>query len=243
MPYFDSPDARLYYEEVGEGMPLLLIAPGGMKSAIGFWRAMPWNPLEELADRCRVIAMDQRNAGKSHAPVRSDHGWHTYAADQLALLNHLGVDRFHVMGMCIGGPYAMGLIDAAPERVASAVIFQSIGLMQNEANRDVFYEMFDGWADGLKADSGLSDEGWLSFRSNMYDGENFLFNLGDDFVRNCTTPLCVLEGNDVYHPRETSQRLGALAQNVTYIERWKEDAERGPAMAEVSAFLAAHSLT
>ncbi len=242
MPYFESNTTRLYYEEAGSGVPLLLIAPGGMKSAIGFWQAMAWNPITALADSYRVIAMDQRNAGNSRAAVQADHGWPTYAADQLALLDHLGVEQFHVMGMCIGGPYAMGLIEAAPERVRSAVLFQSIGLMQDASNRGVFYDMFDAWADGLKAGMTLSDEGWGRFRSNMYDGDKFLFNVDDDFVRNCRTPLCVLEGNDVYHPRETSRRIAELAPDVLYIERWKDDESRPAAMAQVRGFLAAHSV-
>jgi len=240
MPYIDTDDSRLYYEEAGSGTPLLLIAPGGMRSAISFWQGMAWNPILELKDSYRVIAMDQRNAGNSTGAVKADHGWHTYTADQLALADQLGIDRFHVMGMCIGGPYAMGLIEQAQERVRSAVLFQSIGLMADAGNRDNFYAMFDGWADDLKSDTDALDADWLQFRSNMYDGDNFLFNVNDEFVRACSTPLCVLEGNDVYHPQETSQRLRDLAPDVLYIERWKEDEVREAAMAQVRGFLADH---
>ncbi len=86
--------------------------------------------------------MDQRNAGQSSARVSPTDGWHVFTEDQLALMDHVGANRFHVAGMCIGGPYALGLIQAAPERVASAVLFQTIGLSDN---RQAFYEMFDGW--------------------------------------------------------------------------------------------------
>jgi len=246
MPYIETNDARLYYEEAGSGTPILLIAPGGMRSAISFWQAMAWNPLEQLAGSYRVVAMDQRNAGNSRGAVKADHGWHTYTADQLAVVDSLGIDRFHVMGMCIGGPYAMGLIEQAPERVISAVLFQSIGLMNDASNRETFYDMFDGWANDLRRSSGdepniaRSDADWLKFRSNMYDGDKFLFNLGDDFVRDCTTPLCVLEGNDIYHPRETSQRIRDLASDVVYVEQWKESEVRDTAMGQVRDFLSAH---
>jgi len=241
MPYFVQDETRIYFEEAGAGYPVLLIAPGGMKSAISFWQATPWNPIEELAERYRVIAMDQRNAGASSAPVSGSDGWGTYAQDQLGLMDHLGIDRFHVMGMCIGGPYAMGLIARAPQRVASAVLFQSIGLMEGGANRDAFYAMFDDWANKLKPTMDVSDAQWEKFRSSMYDGDDFLFNVSDDFVRNCQTPLCVLEGNDLYHPQETSQRLRALAPNVEYIERWKDGADLAPARQQVVEFLARHS--
>ena len=60
---------------------------------------VPWMDLRTaLADRFTVIAMDQRNAGKSVADVKPDHGWHTFAADHLALIDHLGFKKFHVMG-------------------------------------------------------------------------------------------------------------------------------------------------
>ena len=162
MPTFQHGDVTIYYEEHGSGFPVLLIAPGGMRSAVSFWRHAPWNPIEQLSSRYRVIAMDQRNAGRSTAPVRATDGWARYTGDQLALLDHLGVDRFHVAGMCIGGSYITALIDAAPERVASGVVFQTIGL---DDNRNAFYEMFDSWADELgHSHPEADDAGWKRFR-------------------------------------------------------------------------------
>jgi len=101
--------------------------------------------------------------------------------------------------------------------------------------------MFDSWAQPLHGEKEASAADWAAFRSNMYDGDKFLFNLDDSFVENCNTPLCVLEGNDLYHPQETSQRLRALAPNALYIEHWKDDTSRGPAMTLVESFLAEHS--
>lgn len=238
MPVFERGDVELYYEEHGEGFPVLLIAPGGMQSAVGFWENTPWNPIEHLSGDYRVIAMDQRNAGRSSAPVTGADGWHTYTADQLALLDHLGVDRFHVAGMCIGGPYIAGLIEAAPERVASAVVFQPIGL---DGNREAFYEMFDSWAAGLRAaHPGVSDDEWASFRSNMYDGE-FLFNVDRAFMASCATPMLVLLGSDLYHPESTSREMAELAPNAQLIERWKEPEHHGAAKAAIETLLAASS--
>ena len=242
MPTLERDGVSIHYETWGsdDAFPVLLIAPGGMKSAISFWEQTPWNPIEQLRSEFRVIAMDQRNAGRSTAPVSGGDGWHTYTDDQLALLDHLGVDCFHVVGMCIGGPYSMALIEAAPERVASNVLFQPIGF---ENNRDVFYEMFDAWANELRATShrDVPEEDWVSFRSHMYDGDKLLFNLDTDFVRGCTTPLLVLAGNDVYHPASTSRVIAEVAPNVEYIESWKEGADREAAMAKTAEFLAKHT--
>ncbi len=239
MSTYERDGVVIHYEAQGSGFPVLLIAPGGMKSAISYWQNTPWNPIEQLRGEYRVIAMDQRNAGDSTAPITPDDSWSSYTADQLGLMDHLGIDRFHVAGMCIGGPYCMGLIQAAPERVASAVLFQPIGFDQN---REAFYEMFDSWAAELKTSShpDVPDEAWARFRSNMYDGD-FLFNVDRDFVRGCQTPLLVLAGNDLYHPASTSEEIAELAPNVEFVASWKEPENVAAAQAKVAAFLAEHT--
>jgi pimeloyl-ACP methyl ester carboxylesterase len=239
MPVYERDGAQIYFEEHGSGFPILLIAPGGMRSAISFWENNPWNPIEQLAGTYRVIAMDQRNAGQSTAPVTANDGWHTYTADQLGLMDHLGIDQFHTAGMCIGGPYCLGLIEAAPQRVASATLFQTIG---RDGNADAFYAMFDDWAQALQASmQGVDAEAWSAFRENMYGGDKVLFNVDDDFVAQCQTPLLVLMGNDLYHPQSASRMVANAAPNVEFIEDWKEGEARTKAMAAFAAFLARHT--
>lgn len=236
MPTYQRDTASIHYEDSGEDLPaILLIAPGGMKSAISFWNQTPWDPREHLRGQFRVIAMDQRNAGNSTAVVTADDSWHTYTADQLGLMDHLNIQRFHVAGMCIGGPYCLGLIQAAPERVASATLFQTIG---RDANRDAFYAMYDDWASALKPGmADVSADAWISFRENMYGGDKVLFNVDEAFVSACSTPLMVLMGNDLYHPQSTSRMLEKTAPNVTFVESWKEGPARDVAMEQCLAFL------
>jgi pimeloyl-ACP methyl ester carboxylesterase len=225
MASFIFDETEIYFDEYGSGFPVLLIAPGGMQSAASFWESTPWNPIPQLSEQFRVIAMDQRNAGRSSGPISANDGWDTYTADQLALLDHLGVEKFHAVGMCIGGPYVMGLIEAAPERVAAGVLFQTIGLSQN---REVFYDMFDAWATPLaNTRREVAAEVWAQFRGNMYDSDKFLFNVDETFVKSVTTPLLVFEGNDLYHPSETSITVAELAQNAVLVPDWQS----GPAMA------------
>jgi pimeloyl-ACP methyl ester carboxylesterase len=234
MATFERADVVIHYEDQGQGFPILLISPGGMKSTIGAWAAAPWDVIGDLSAHYRVITMDQRNAGESRAPVSGDDGWATYTADQLALMDHLGIDKFHVGGMCIGGPYIIGLIQAAPDRVVSSVMFQPIGL---DENRDAFYAMFDGWADELKPQMpNVSESQWSQFRSSMYDGD-FMFNASREDVAALTTPILVLKGNDLYHPASTSVELAQLAPNATLIEQWKEGAAMESARAQVLDFL------
>ena len=240
MATYECDGASIYYEEHGTGEAILLIAPGGMRSAISFWEHTPWNPIEQLRDRYRVVAMDQRNAGQSTAPVSSEDSWHTYTADQLGLMDHLGIDRFHVAGMCIGGPYSLGLIEAAPQRVASATLFQTIG---RDANQDAFYAMFDDWAANLRPQMPeVEDATWSSFRENMYGGDKVLFNVDTDFVAQCKTPLLVLMGDDLYHPQSTSRLVAGVAPDVEFIEYWKEGEDRNAAMDAFVAFLARNEI-
>lgn len=239
MTEFARGDAHLHYDDHGSGFPILLIAPGGMRSEAGFWSRTPWNPIEQLATRYRVIAMDQRNAGRSTGPIEPGHSWDTYTADQFALMDHLGAPRFHVAGMCIGGSYIMNLIKAAPDRIASAVLFQPIGL---DDNRQAFFDMFDGWAAEIGPDHPeASPADWSAFRQRMYGGDEFLFTAGDEEAAACQVPLLVLLGNDLYHPESSSRRLATLAPHATLVEQWREPEHNAAARAAVDAFLDAHT--
>ena len=53
--------------------------------------------------------------------------WGAFADDQLGLMDHLGIDRFFVMGLCIGGPFVLKLLERAPERVLAGVLCQPVG--------------------------------------------------------------------------------------------------------------------
>lgn len=238
MPYFSRDGIRIFFEESGDGFPLLLFAPGGMRSSIEFWEHSPFDPRRVFSAAFRVIAMDQRNAGHSTAPVSAADGWQSYTADHIALLDHLGIERCHVLGGCIGSSYCLGLAEAAPERVVSAVLQNPIGLYEN---RDAFYEMFDGWAKGLReGDNDLDPSAFAPFREAMYSTD-FVFNVSRDFVRACRTPLLVLAGSDRYHPAPISDEIADLAPNVELLRKWKEPEAVSAAVARVAAFLRAHT--
>jgi pimeloyl-ACP methyl ester carboxylesterase len=234
MPSFERAGVSLYYEEFGSGYPLLLFAPGGMRSSIDFWHRSPFDPTAELAGDFRVIAMDQRNAGRSRGPISAADGWQTYTADHLALLDHLGIQRCHIMGGCIGGSYCFNLIKTAPARVSAAVIQNPIGLKDN---RHAFREMFDGWAKELKAQRPELNDGMLtSFRENMYGGD-FVFTVTPEFVSTCTTPMILLNGSDMYHPAEISAEIARLNPRIEVIRDWKTPEAAQAAVKQVRTFL------
>jgi pimeloyl-ACP methyl ester carboxylesterase len=240
MATFKRGDISLYFEEFGSGHPILLFAPGGMRSSIEFWHQSPFDPTVELAKDFRVIAMDQRNAGQSRAPISASDGWETYAADHVALLDHLGIKSTHAMGGCIGGSYSLGLIKAIPDRVSAAVLQQPIGLSDN--NRDKFLQMFDGWAESLKKKRPELDAAAFGpFRDRMYGQTDFVFNVSRDFVRKVQTPLLVLRGNDEYHPSETSEEIATIAPHGEIIAEWKTPGTVGRTVERVIGFLKKHT--
>jgi pimeloyl-ACP methyl ester carboxylesterase len=220
MPSFERSGTSIYYEEQGSGFPLLLIAPGGMRSSIPFWQKTPYDPIEEFSPLFRVIALDQRNAGRSRAPIGQQDGWASYTSDHIALLDHLKVERCHVLGNCIGGALGLALMAAAPSRIVSGVLQQPIGLSPD--NRQVFYELFDGWAKEIAPQHPEATEANLrAYRERMYGGD-FVFSVSRDTVRALSQPLLVLMGNDIYHPSAVSREIVEIAPRARLIEHWKE---------------------
>ena len=130
----------------------------------------PFNPFEAFGGEYRCIAADLRNAngGLSEGPVEVDRPWDSYANDQLGLMDHLGVQRFLVMGFCIGGPFIWNLLRRAPERVIAAVLAQPSGARPD--NPDLFYNNnMTGWGPPLCARrSDVTMEQVESFLIRMY---------------------------------------------------------------------------
>jgi pimeloyl-ACP methyl ester carboxylesterase len=227
VPTFDRPGASIVFETHGEGFPLLLFAPGGMHSVARLWserpgspgEPLPWiDPTTALAGDFRVVSMDQRNAGGSRGEVSPADSWDTYTSDHLALMDHLGEEKVHAMGGCIGSSYALSLCSAAPERVAAAVLQNPIGL--SEDNRHKFIEMFDSWAGDLSARrKDVSSDALDSFKDNMFGGD-FVFSVSRDFVRTCPAPLLVLPGNDDFHPRAVAEEIVDLAPRAELLDGW-----------------------
>jgi hypothetical protein len=101
MAFCDKGQVRIHYQEAGSGFPLFVIPGGGQNSTIGFMSdRAPFNAIEEFKDEYRCITADLRNApsGQSSGPLEMDRPWDSYADDHLALMDHLGIRRFMVIG-------------------------------------------------------------------------------------------------------------------------------------------------
>jgi pimeloyl-ACP methyl ester carboxylesterase len=241
MPTLEHHGATIYYEEHGSGFPILTFAPAGLASTIKVWSgsSAPINPVTEWSGDYRVIVMDQRNAGgRSHAPITAQDGWHSYAADHTAVLDHLRIDRCHLYGQCIGGSFIMSLLKAQPQRFASAVIAQPIGrvgpMKSERAPR------FDAWAKSLENHPEATEQVLDAFYHNLYD-PGFLYSVDREFVSKCKTPCLVLAGNDEAHPYPISEETAKLLPNAEFIKEWKEGTPLEAAKARIKQFLAQHT--
>ena len=241
LPTFRHSDATIYYEEFGRGFPILTFAPAGLQSTIEVWSrpAAPINPTTELAASFRVIAMDQRNAGgRSHAPITARDGWHTYTADHLALLDHLGIDRCHLYGQCIGGSFILSLLKAQPARVASAVLAQPIGRVGTMSV--VRTPRFQAWAETLTDHPEATPAVLDALSRNLYE-PGFVYCVDRAFVSACATPCLVLAGNDEAHPLPISEELARLLPTCELVREWKTEPALTSARKQVADFLATHT--
>ncbi len=115
MPRARVGDLELHYETEGSGEPLLMLM--GVGGDLHGWALQR----PALARRYRLVLLDNRDAGASdeaHGP----YGLGDMAADALAVMDGLGIERFHVVGASMGGAIAQHLALAAPPRVASLVL-------------------------------------------------------------------------------------------------------------------------
>jgi pimeloyl-ACP methyl ester carboxylesterase len=227
MPTLQRPDGMIEYAVHGQGFPVLLFAPGGLRSRMSMWVSPPNGPARPWVDWTKAlpdagftaIAMDQRNAGKSVAAIKANHGWHTYGADHLALMDHLGFDRFAVLGGCIGGSFSLKAIEMAPTRVVAAVLQNPIG--RHPEHNHYFPHSHAEWSEEqCVARPELDVASLSSFGRNMWRGD-FVFSVDRDFARVCPAPTMLLPGTDVPHPAATSAELAALLPGVEVLTNWR----------------------
>ncbi|HEY7322193.1 MAG TPA: alpha/beta fold hydrolase [Candidatus Binatia bacterium] len=113
MPTASIGDIGLYYEEAGQGEPILLVPPS-------WWPAATWNVgvVPVLSKRYRTIIFDCRGTGQSSKPS-SGYAVQQFAKDGIGLLSHLRIPRCHLVGFALGGQIVQAMAIARPDLVAS----------------------------------------------------------------------------------------------------------------------------
>ena len=227
--FYEKGDVRIRYAETGSGFPLLATPGGGLNSRMINWPNAVINIVEEFKSDFRVITMDQRNAtnGESTGPVPVANPWDAFADDQLGLMDHLGIRQFCFFGNCIGGPFAMKLMERAPQRVVAAILSQPVGHKPDKP--DFMYDSGrDVWAKeflGRRPDVPMATiEQYLH---NLYRVRpDFVYSVSRDFAKSCPTPMLVLPDDVVAHPLQVSIDIASLAPNAEItVFPWKEPTE------------------
>jgi len=130
MPTTDIDGIPTHYRVLGEGPPLLLFAPGGFGAVADNWAELGVyrriRLLDVLPAHYTCIVFDRREAGRSGGRVERL-TWAHYVAQGCGLLDHLGIERAHLMGGCVGCSIVTSFAVAHPERVASMVLYSPAG--------------------------------------------------------------------------------------------------------------------
>ncbi len=154
MPFLEREDgARIYYELHGSGPPVVFLN-GIMMSTLSWAHLVP-----EVARRYQVVLMDFRDQGRSSRMDR-EYGLDLHVEDLRALLDHLGFERIHLLGLSYGGQVALKFALAHQERLYTLLLPNT-----NHYITTHLREIGDAW----------------EIAASLYDGEKF-FKLAIPFI-------------------------------------------------------------
>lgn len=118
------------YELIGSGPPLLMFSPGGFDATIEKWRTQSIYAtiklLDHLPQHYTCIAYDRRETGQSGGRVEHI-TWHDYAKQGKALLDHLNIERAHIIGACMGCSVATAFATSYPDATISMILYWPVG--------------------------------------------------------------------------------------------------------------------
>ncbi len=115
MPKAKIGDIQLYYEEYGQGQPLIMVL--GLGQDVATWSFQ----ISELSNHVRLIVFDNRDSGKS-SRYAENYTTASMAQDILGLMDYLRIDRTHLLGTSMGGMIAQHVALMAPERLNSLIL-------------------------------------------------------------------------------------------------------------------------
>jgi len=116
MPKIRIGEIQIYYEEYGQGVPLIMILGLGQSTAT--WGLQ----IPELSKHFRLIVFDNRDSGESSRCPKEYYTTETMAWDTLGLMYYLGIERAHLLGTSMGGMIAQQAVLNAPEMIVSLIL-------------------------------------------------------------------------------------------------------------------------
>lgn len=121
--FFDSNGVRIRYSDQGSGDPIVLIHGGG--GSLEVW--LDSGVLPNLARDHRVIALDVRGHGKSDRPHEAKAYGREMGLDVVRLMDHLGIQRAHIVGYSLGSVITAQLLTSHPGRFVTATLGGAVG--------------------------------------------------------------------------------------------------------------------
>jgi hypothetical protein len=144
---------------------------------------------------------------------------------------------------CIGGSFALKLMERAPERIVAGVLSQPIG-HQPEKPGVMYDTSHNGWAKEFRSRRpDVSMETMERYLHNLYlVRPDFVYSVSREFVRNCQTPMLVLPDDTAAHAYQTAIDVASLASNADIsVYPWKDPPElKARTINRVRNFLKAH---
>ncbi len=130
MPFVDINGIATRYEVNGSGPPLLMFAPAGYNASLEKWDTQgvyaKTKMMAALRQNFTCIVYDRRECGESGGRIERV-SWRHFVEQGAGLLDHLGIDKAHMMGGCIGCPQVAAFGVMKPERVKSMVLYWPVG--------------------------------------------------------------------------------------------------------------------
>jgi hypothetical protein len=158
-------------------------------------------------------------------------------------MDHLGIDKFMVLGFCIAGPFIWNLIKRAPNRVVAAVPAQPVGF-RPELPNSLYESQTTGWAaEVVKRRPDITNEMADRFLNRMFrNNPDFVFTVTRDFVKGCQTPVLVLPDDTPGHSLAAAIESAMLApKGQLSMYPWKDTPAKIPlAVRHVRSFLLSH---
>jgi len=160
------------YAVAGSGPPLLMFSPGGFGASMDSWEKHGLyhrtRMLAQLRERFSCVTFDKRESGESGGRVERV-TWSDYVNQGVGLLDHLGLERAHIMGACVGCSIAALLATTHPGRVSGMVLYSPAGGAKYRLKQHARFEahlahVAESGLDGVAAlaattDAGFSDDG------------------------------------------------------------------------------------
>ncbi len=147
MPHLERNGVSLYYEDTGDGPPVLL--SHGFSATSRMWA----DQAEAFADTHRVLSWDMRGHGQTKGPdAQEGYSEAETVADMAAVLDACSIDRAIVGGLSLGGYMSLAFYNAHPDRVRALMLFDTGPGYRNPDARAKWNERAEEWATTLERD-------------------------------------------------------------------------------------------